>query len=119
MGYSSTVMEHFLSPRNAGEMENPDAEGIVGSPDSGQFMVIQLRVANGRVSAARFRTFGCGPAIAACSLLTEWAIGKSTAEIRKISAERLMEMLGGLPEDKMFCTGMAVSALTEALSRLP
>ncbi len=69
--------------------------------------------------AARFQTFGCGPAIAACSLLTEWLQGKGVEEARALSPEMLVEMLGGLPEDKHFCAGLAVTALQDALSGLP
>jgi NifU-like protein involved in Fe-S cluster formation len=118
MGYSSIVSDHFLNPRNAGEMDHPDAEGRAGTPDAGPFVVIQLRIRDDRVEAARFRTFGCGPAIAACSMLTEWAAGRTVADANAISGEELVEMLGGLPEDKRFCAEMAVQALKQALAQL-
>jgi nitrogen fixation NifU-like protein len=115
MGYSSIVSDHFLNPRNAGEMDRPDAEGRAGTPDAGPFVVIQVRIRDDRVEAVRFRTFGCGPAIAACSLLTEWATARSIAQAREITADQLVEMLGGLPEDKRYCAALAIAALRDAL----
>ena len=115
MNYSAAVMEHFLHPRNAGEMEKPDAVGQAGRPGEGEFVVIHLRLDGTHIAEARFQTFGCGPAIAACSLLTEWVTGKSIGEAQQLSASQLLSMLGGLPEDKLFCADLAVTALERAL----
>lgn len=115
MAYSPVVTEHFLNPRNVGTMESPDAVGEAGNPSGGEFVVLHLRVCDGQVEEARFQTFGCGPAIAACSVLTEWVKGKSADEAGNLTPEKLIDMLGGLPEDKFFCAQLAVSALKQAL----
>jgi len=117
MTYSPIVTDHFVNPRNAGTIESPDAEGHAGSPDAGEFVVLQLRLANDTITEACFQTFGCGPAIAACSVLTEWVKGKRLKEARTLSPEVLVEMLGGLPEDKFFCAGLAIEALRDALEK--
>ena len=116
--YSEIVTEHFLNPRNAGALDSPDAVGQAGAPGAGEFVVLQLKLAEGKISQASFQTFGCGPAIAACSLLTEWLAGKSLAQAQALSPEGLVEMLGGLPEDKLFCAGLAIAALREALAAI-
>jgi NifU-like protein involved in Fe-S cluster formation len=112
---SSTLMDHFMNPRNAGTLEAPDGVGRAGTPGSGQFAVIQVRVRGGYVTEARFQTFGCGAAIAACSALTEWATGRKVAEAAAVTSEQLIELLGGLPSDKHYCAGLAVEALHRAL----
>jgi NifU-like protein involved in Fe-S cluster formation len=109
-------MDHFLNPRNAGEMEWPDAVGQAGSPSGGEFAAIQLRMDGDRIIEARFQTFGCGPAIAACSALTEWAMGKDVEQAAAIDARGVAELLGGLPEDKLFCAQLAIDALRDALA---
>ena len=118
MTYSATVSEHFLNPRNVGEMESPDAVGQAGSPGQGEFVIIYLRLAGDRIAEARFQTFGCGPAIAACSLLTEWAAGREREEAEEMTGEQLVALLGGLPADKVFCAELAISALRDALGKL-
>jgi nitrogen fixation NifU-like protein len=115
MPYSPIVMDHFQQPRNVGELAHPDAVGQVGNPGQGQFVIIHLQLERDTIMQAAFQTFGCGPAIAACSLLTEWVTGKSVAEARALTQEQLVELLGGLPEDKLFCAGLAVTALQQAL----
>jgi len=117
VSYSPIVSEHFLHPRNAGEMADPDVVGQAGSPGQGEFVIIQLRRQGDRIQEARFQTFGCGPAIAACSLLTEWATGKTLEEAEQMTTERLVELLGGLPADKVFCAELAISALRDALAK--
>jgi nitrogen fixation NifU-like protein len=118
MTYSPIVSEHFLHPRNAGEMESPDVVGQAGSPGQGEFVVIQLRLEGDRITQARFQTFGCGPAIAACSVLTEWLTGKTVEEAKDMDGQRLVELLGGLPADKVFCAELAISALRDALGKI-
>ncbi len=114
--YSKIVSDHFMNPRNVGALDAPDAVGQVGSPGAGEFVVLHLRLQGDVIAEARFRTIGCGPAIAACSLLTEWATGKTREEALTLTAEQLTGLLGGLPADKGFCAGLAVEALRNALS---
>jgi NifU-like protein involved in Fe-S cluster formation len=116
MAYSPVVNDHFLNPRNVGPMEAPDAQGQAGSPQAGEFAVLHLRLRRGRIAEARFQTFGCGPAIAACSLVTEWVKGKRVEQARALTCAELVEMLGGLPEDKLFCAELALGALGDALA---
>jgi len=115
MGYSEIVNEHFFNPRNVGTLDSPDAIGIAGSPGEGEYVVLHFLLKEGKIAAARFQTFGCGPAIAACSLLTEWVKDKSIGEACSLTTEQLTEMLGGLPEDKRFCASLALRALHQAL----
>lgn len=116
--YSSTLAEHLNSPRNAGEMESPDAIGRVGGGSRPPYIVIYLKVRARVVSEARFQTFGCGYSIATSSALTEMAIGKTTDECSSISAEQLIEALEGMPENKQFFAQFAIDALRNALAQL-
>ncbi len=113
--YSQTVIEHFRNPRNVGALPCPDLVGTVGRPGEGQYVVLHLNVRDGVVPQAAFRTFGCGPAIAACSLLTEWVTGRRVEEARALTPEQLIDLLGGLPEGKLYCAGLAVEALRSAV----
>lgn len=108
-------MDHFLNPRNAGEL--PDATGVghSGSFEAGRFARIEVRVVDGVIEDIAFKTYGCAPAIAACSLLTEWAKGRRATEARLLRPGRLDEMLGGLPERRRFCADLAIEALAGAL----
>lgn len=115
--FSATVMEHFLEPRNSGDLEAPSAEGCAGSVDEGRFVRLQLLVRGQVVQEGRFRTYGCAPAIAACSVLTEWVRGRPIAEAEALTATSLEEMLGGLPPTRRFCAELAVEALRRALDR--
>jgi nitrogen fixation NifU-like protein len=116
--YSRTVADHFLNPRNVGALEAPDAIGQVGSPGAGEFVVLHLRLQGEVIAEACFQTIGCGPAIAACSLLTEWVTGKTREQALALTSEQLIHLLGGLPPDKGFCAGLAIDALRNALGRL-
>ena len=113
--YSAVLMDHFSSPRNVGQMDLPDAAGVVGAPGCGPYMELCLRLDGGRVMDAKFQTFGCGPAIAAGSLLTTLIIGRSVAECLELTPEQLVEALGGLPPEKLFCAGLAIDALRDGL----
>ncbi|MGI5878097.1 MAG: Fe-S cluster assembly scaffold protein NifU [Christensenellales bacterium] len=113
--YSETVMDHFRNPRNMGEIENPDGVGQVGNPKCGDIMRMTIRVEDGRIADVKFKTFGCGAAIASSSMATEMIIGKTLEEAREFTNKQLIEKLGGLPAPKIHCSILAEQALKEAL----
>jgi len=113
--YSEKVMEHFKNPRNVGEMKNPDGVGHVGNPVCGDIMELYIRVNNGTITDAKFKTFGCGAAIATSSMVTEMVKGKSVDEALKISNKAVAEALDGLPPIKMHCSALAEEALKSAI----
>jgi nitrogen fixation NifU-like protein len=108
-------MEHFRNPRNVGEMENPDGTGHVGNPVCGDIMELYIKVKDNIITDARFKTFGCGAAIATSSMVTELVKGKSIDEALKISNSAVAEALGGLPPVKMHCSVLAEEALRSAI----
>jgi nitrogen fixation NifU-like protein len=113
--YSEKVMEHFMNPRNVGEIENPDGIGHVGNPVCGDIMELYIKVNDGIIVDAKFKTFGCGAAIATSSMVTELVKGKSVEEALKISNRAVAEALGGLPPIKMHCSVLAEEALKSAI----
>ena len=113
--YSEKVMEHFRNPRNVGEMENPDGIGHVGNPVCGDIMELYIKVNDGTITDAKFKTFGCGAAIATSSMVTELVKGKSIKEALEISNRAVAEALGGLPPIKMHCSVLAEEALKSAI----
>lgn len=113
--YSDKVMDHFRNPRNVGEIENPDGIGRVGNPVCGDIMELYLRVEKDVITDARFKTFGCGAAIATSSMVTELIKNKTVEEAAKISNRAVAEALGGLPPIKMHCSVLAEEALTKAI----
>lgn len=113
--YSDKVMEHFRNPRNVGEMENPDGIGHVGNPTCGDIMELYIRVENNIIVDAKFKTFGCGAAIATSSMVTEMVKGKTLDEALKISNRAVAEALDGLPSIKMHCSVLAEEALKSAI----
>jgi nitrogen fixation NifU-like protein len=114
--YSPLVMEHFANPRNMGEIENPSAVGDVGNPTCGDMMRLYLKIEDGVIVDAKFKTFGCGAAIASSSILTEMLIGRKVEEAMKISNEAVAAALGGLPPVKIHCSVMAEEALKAAMA---
>ena len=114
--YSEKVMEHFRNPRNVGDMENPDGTGHVGNPICGDIMELYIKVDNGIITDAKFKTFGCGAAIATSSMVTEIVKGKTIDEALKISNQAVAEALGGLPAAKMHCSVLAEEALRSAIN---
>ncbi|TET15396.1 MAG: Fe-S cluster assembly scaffold protein NifU [Dehalococcoidia bacterium] len=114
--YSEKVMEHFRNPRNVGEIEDPDGTGHVGNPVCGDIMELYIRVKNGVITDAKFKTFGCGAAIATSSMITEMVKGKSIEEALKISNHAVAEALDGLPPIKMHCSVLAEEALRSAVN---
>ena len=108
-------MDHFQNPRNVGEMPDADAVGKAGSPTCGDILRLYLKFADGRVSRASFKTFGCGAAIATSSVLTELVIGKTPDELGRMTNQDVADALGGLPPIKMHCSVLAEQALRSAL----
>jgi len=113
--YGEKVMDHFRNPRNVGEMDNPDGIGHVGNPVCGDIMELYIKVKDGVIEDAKFKTFGCGAAIATSSMVTEMVKGKTIEEALKISNKAVAEALGGLPPVKMHCSVLAEEALTSAI----
>jgi len=113
--YSEKVMDHFANPRNVGEIENADGVGKVGNPVCGDIMNLYLRVENNVITDAKFKTFGCGAAIATSSMVTELVKGKTIEEALGISNRAVAEALGGLPPIKMHCSVLAEEALQSAI----
>ncbi len=113
--YSDKVMEHFKNPHNVGQIENPDGVGKVGNPVCGDLMEIQIRVKDDKLEEVKFRTFGCGAAVATSSMVTDMAIGKTLDEALKITRADVADELGGLPPVKMHCSNLAADALHAAI----
>jgi nitrogen fixation NifU-like protein len=115
VGYSKKVMEHFMNPRNVGVIDNPDGYGKVGNPVCGDLMEIFIKVKDDIITDIKFRTFGCGSAIATSSMVTEIAKGKHVDDAMKITRQNVADELEGLPPQKMHCSNLAADALHEAI----
>ena len=113
--YSDKVMEHFKNPRNMGEIPDADGVGTVGNPVCGDLMTMYIKVKDNRLADVKFKTFGCGAAIATSSMTTELAKGKTIEEALKITREEVARNLGGLPPVKMHCSNLAADGLHEAI----
>ncbi|MHB0878501.1 MAG: Fe-S cluster assembly scaffold protein NifU [Anaerolineae bacterium] len=113
--YSEVVMDHFRNPRNVGAMENADGVGKVGNPVCGDIMEMFIKVKDDRIEDVKFRTFGCGAAIATSSITTELVKGKTLDEALQLTNRAVAEALGGLPAQKMHCSNLAADALHEAI----
>lgn len=113
--YSEKVMEHFRNPRNVGEILDADGVGTVGNPVCGDVMTIYIKVKDNRITDIKFKTFGCGAAVATSSVITELAKGKTLEEAMKIARSDVADSLGGLPPIKMHCSNLAADALHEAI----
>ena len=115
MMYSEKVLDHFRNPRNVGEIEDADGVGTVGNPVCGDMMSIYIKVKDDRIDDVKFKTFGCGAAIATTSMTTELAKGKTLDEAMEITRQDVADELGGLPPVKMHCSNLATDALHEAV----
>lgn len=113
--YSEKVLDHFKNPRNVGELKDADAEGSVGNPVCGDMMTIYIKVDDDRIKDIKFKTFGCGAAIATSSMTTELAKGKTLEEAMDITRKDVADALDGLPPVKMHCSNLAADALHEAI----
>jgi len=113
--YSEKVMDHFMHPRNVGDMPDADGTGHVGNPVCGDIMELYIKVENDVVVDAKFKTFGCGAAIATSSMVTELVKGKSIKDALDVSNHAVAEALGGLPKIKMHCSVLAEQALKSAI----
>jgi nitrogen fixation NifU-like protein len=113
--YSDKVLEHFRNPRNMGEIPDADGVGTVGNPVCGDLMTIYIKVKDNRLEDVRFKTFGCGAAIATSSMITELAKGKTLEEAMKITRGDVADKLGGLPPVKMHCSNLAADGLHAAI----
>ena len=113
--YNETVMEHFMNPRNVGEIENADGTGEVGNPVCGDMMTFYIKVKEDRISDVKFKTFGCGAAIAVSSMVSEMAKGKTLAEAMKITPDSVADKLEGLPKQKLHCSNLGAQALHKAI----
>jgi nitrogen fixation NifU-like protein len=114
--YSDKVMDHFMNPRNVGVIEDADAVGKEGNPVCGDLMEMFIKVKDGRIADIKFRTFGCGAAIATSSIATEMVLGKTLEDAVKVSKADIAEALGGLPPVKMHCSNLASDALRSAVA---
>ena len=113
--YSEKVMDHFSNPRNVGEIENPSGTGTVGNAKCGDIMKMDIKVENGIIVDVKFKTFGCGAAIATSSMATEMVKGKSIDEALQLTNKAVAEALDGLPPVKMHCSMLAEQAIHAAI----
>lgn len=113
--YTDLVIEHFANPRNVGEIEDADGVGQVGNPVCGDVMRMTIKVDGDRITDIKFKTFGCGAAVATSSMVTEMVMGRTLAEAAEISNRTVAEALGGLPPQKMHCSNLAADAVHEAI----
>ncbi|MGN0692704.1 MAG: Fe-S cluster assembly scaffold protein NifU [Oscillospiraceae bacterium] len=116
MIYSEKVMDHFANPRNVGEIEDADGVGEVGNAKCGDIMKMYIKVNDGIITDVKFKTFGCGAAVATSSIATEMIKGKSIEEALKLTNKAVMEALDGLPPQKIHCSVLAEQAMKAALS---
>ncbi len=113
--YSDKVMDHFMNPRNVGEIENPDGTGQVGNAKCGDIMKVFLKIEDNRIVDVKFKTFGCGAAIATSSISTELIKGKTVEEALRLTNKAVAEALDGLPPVKMHCSVLAEEAIKAAI----
>lgn len=113
--YSEKVMDHFTNPRNVGEIADPDGVGEEGNPVCGDMMTFYIKVKDNRLDDVKFKTFGCGAAIAVSSMVSEMAKGKTIDEARKITPELVAKELEGLPKNKFHCSNLGAQALNKAI----
>ncbi len=115
MLYSKTVTDHYTNPRNVGDIEDPSGLGESRSEICGDRIRVTIRIGEGKICEAKFKSYGCGASIAAASVTTEWMIGRSVEEAMKLDARAILGLLGGLPPEKIHCAVMAEEAVKAAL----
>jgi nitrogen fixation NifU-like protein len=113
--YSEKVMDHFMNPRNVGEIPDADGVGTVGNPVCGDMMSFYIKVDDGRLEDVKFKTFGCGAAIAVSSMVSEMAKGKTLEEAKEITNADVADELDGLPKNKLHCSNLGADALHKAI----
>jgi nitrogen fixation protein NifU and related proteins len=113
--YSEKVMDHFMNPRNVGEIADADGVGEVGNPVCGDMMTFYIKVKDDKLEDVKFKTFGCGAAIAVSSMVSELAKGKPIEEAKKITPDSVAKELEGLPKQKMHCSNLGAQALNKAI----
>jgi len=113
--YNDKVVEHYQNPRNVGEIEGADGVGVAGSPDCGDIMKITIKIRDNRIEDVKFKTFGCGAAIAISSIATELIKGKTIEKALQVSNQDVVEALAGLPPIKMHCSLLAEQAIKAAI----
>lgn len=116
MEYTKKVMEHFMSPKNVGVIENPSGYGKVGNPSCGDIMEMFIKVENDVITDVKFRTFGCASAIASASVSTEMIMGKTVEEALRITNDKVVDELGGLPPVKRHCSVLAEEVIQLAIN---
>ncbi len=114
--YSEKVMDHFMNPRNMGDIKDADAVGTVGNPACGDVMRLYIKVKDDKIQEAKFKTFGCGAAIATSSMATEMIKDKTVEEASQVTNEAVAEALDGLPPNKMHCSVLAQEAIEAAIT---
>ena len=115
MIYSDIAMDHFVNPRNVGEILNPDGVGQIGDTECGDMVKVWIKVDKQHLTDVKYKVFGCPAAIAVCSMMTELAIGKHIDDAYEITDEQVAEALGGLPDQKFHCSNLGASALQKAI----
>jgi nitrogen fixation NifU-like protein len=113
--YNEKVMDHFMNPRNVGEIDNADGVGEVGNPVCGDMMTFYIKVKDNHISDVKYKTFGCGAAIAVSSMVSELAKGKTLEEAKKITPASVAKELEGLPKNKYHCSNLGAQALGKAI----
>ena len=113
--YTEKVMDHFMHPRNVGEIADADGVGEVGNPVCGDLMTFYIKVKDNRLTDIKFKTFGCGAAIAVSSMVSEMAMGKTIPEVMKITPQAVADELEGLPKNKFHCSNLGAQALQKAI----
>jgi len=114
--YNEKVMDHFMNPRNVGEIADADGVGEVGNPVCGDMMTFYIKVKDDRLEDVKFKTFGCGAAIAVSSMVSEMAKGKTLEEAKKITPRAVADQLEGLPKQKFHCSNLGAQALKKAIN---
>jgi nitrogen fixation protein NifU and related proteins len=115
MIYSDKALDHFMNPRNVGEIPNADGVGTIGSEECGDMVRVWIKVSNSHLADIKYKVFGCPAAIAVCSMMSELAMGKHVDDAYKLTDAEVAEALGGLPDQKYHCSNLAASALHKAI----